>query len=225
MKVKHLVVAAAAVVLSAGSTVLAQSQGAGTGGGGTTYGTGNPSTGQANPNTSGTQGVTTPAGKVPITGLVTGVNAVSGQLSVVAPTSRAVDISMSGQNILIDRDVNYTAVNGPVARNTTIIVNGKKGSLTDLKEGDIVRAAFDPATQTFSDLRAVTSTEVRSNPGQAATDLKSAPGAGGQNPGGQNPSGQNPSGQNPSGQNPGGQNPGGQGPGGQNPSGQNPGGM
>jgi len=113
--------------------------------------------------------------RYPIAGIVTSVDKMGHKVSIVTPTGKATEVQQLGQNILIE--------NGPVALDTRILRDGKNATFNDLKEGDVVRAAYDPTTQTFSNIRAVSSSEVKNNPNQASLDLKNPGPMGGQQPG------------------------------------------
>jgi len=117
-----------------------------------------------------------------VAGVVTKVDKMGHKVSIVAPTGKSTELQQLGQNILVESDVSFQALNGPVAKNTKILRDGKQASFNDLKEGDVVRAAYDPSTQTFSNIRAVSQIEVDSNPNQASVDLKNAGPMGGQKP-------------------------------------------
>ena len=121
--------------------------------------------------------------RYPIAGIVTSVDKMGHKVSIVTPTGKATEVQQLGQNILIESDVNFQALNGPVALDTRILRDGKNATFNDLKEGDVVRAAYDPTTQTFSNIRAVSSSEVKNNPNQASLDLKNPGPMGGQQPG------------------------------------------
>jgi hypothetical protein len=121
------------------------------------------------------QGQTGSAAGQTIAGVVTSVDPHSSTLSIVAPMGSETEVRQVGQNLLIEKGVNYLAVNGPVATNTKVTVDGRRASLNDVKEGDVVRASFDSKTQTFSNINAVSTSEVKGNPRQAAKDLSVAP--------------------------------------------------
>jgi hypothetical protein len=61
-------------------------------------------------------------------------------------------------------------------------IDGEQSSLSNLKEGDVARAAFDPSQQQFLNVSAVTPDEMRNDFNKARSDLRMARGSHDQSP-------------------------------------------
>jgi len=109
-----------------------------------------------------------------IAGVVTKVDANGHQLTLVTPAGAEVDVTRIGKSVLVERDVNLVSVQAPVQSSAKVFIDGKQSSLSNLKEGDVVRAAFDPNQQAFVNVAAVTPKEVDSNLDRAHSDLHPA---------------------------------------------------
>jgi hypothetical protein len=113
-----------------------------------------------------------PGAEPMVAGVVTSVDPNGHELTLVAPAGAEVDVSRVGQTVFVERGVNLVAVKAPVGNSAQVSVDGQPSSLTNLKEGDVVRAAFDPNQQQFIDVRAVTPQEMRNDMSKARSDLR-----------------------------------------------------
>jgi ABC-type sulfate transport system substrate-binding protein len=111
----------------------------------------------------------TPKDQLPIAGVVTSVK--GDHLSIMAPSSAESKITQVGNTLTVEKGVNFQTIHGGLGPQARILRDGKKASLTDIKEGDVVHAAYDPNSKSFSDIRAVSSDEFESDQAQAKHDL------------------------------------------------------
>jgi hypothetical protein len=118
--------------------------------------------------------MTTSKGQLPIAGVVTGVK--NDKLSIMAPSSTESKISSVGNTLTVEKGMSFQTVTGSLGNQAQILRDGKKASLSDIKQGDVVHAAYDPATSSFSNIRVVSSQEFENDQQQSKTDL-GAPGA------------------------------------------------
>jgi hypothetical protein len=112
-----------------------------------------------------------------VAGVVTSVDQNGRQLAVVVPAGAEVDVARMGKSVLVERGVNLIALEAPINNSAQIFIDGKQSSISNLKEGDVVRAAFDPNQQQFLSVSAVTPDEMRNDFNKARTDLHMSNGA------------------------------------------------
>lgn len=115
-----------------------------------------------------------PGKQLPVAGVVTSVD--NNKLSILAPSTAESEITKIGNSVIVEKNQSFQAVTGPLAPQAQIMRDGKKANLNDIKEGDVVHAAYDEANKNFSDIRAVSNHEFINDQQQAKTDL-SSPGA------------------------------------------------
>jgi hypothetical protein len=107
-----------------------------------------------------------------VAGVVTSVDPSGHELTLVAPAGGEVDVARVGQSVFLERGVNLLSVQAPVEKSAQVWIDGRKSSLSDLKEGDLVRAAFDANQQQILNVRAVTPQEMRNDLNKARSDLR-----------------------------------------------------
>jgi hypothetical protein len=120
---------------------------------------------------------TTSQGRATVAGVVTSVDKNGRELALVVPAGAEVDVARIGKSVLVERGVNLIAVEAPISNSAQIWIDGKQSSLSNLKEGDVVRAAFDPNQQQFLSVSAVTPDEMHNDFNKARTDLHMGSGA------------------------------------------------
>lgn len=124
---------------------------------------GAPGTGTARSNQGQTQ---------PVTGVVTKLDAGKRMLTVVAPSGTEIDITNLGKTVFVDRGVDLVSVQAPVEKDVQVWRDGKQASFSSLKEGDVVRASFDPAKARFSSVSAVSQNQIDKDASEAQAQLK-----------------------------------------------------
>jgi hypothetical protein len=119
-----------------------------------------------------TQANATSHRRATVVGVVTSVDQNGRELAVVMPAGAEVDVARMGKSVLVERGVNLIALEAPINNSAQIWIDGKQSSISNLKEGDVVRAAFDPNQQQFLSVSAVTPNEMRNDFNKARTDLR-----------------------------------------------------
>lgn len=98
---------------------------------------------------------------MPIAGVVTQRDS-AGMLTVVAPLGATTEVVEVGQNAyVVDDRERLMAVEGRLGQGATITKDGKTARVTEIKEGDFVRATWNAQNQTFTKLEATSAKELR----------------------------------------------------------------
>jgi Cu/Ag efflux protein CusF len=109
-----------------------------------------------------------------VAGVVTKIDSGKKQLTLVAPTGAEVEVERMGKSLFVEKGVNLVSIQAPIASSAQVFIDGKQSSFSNLKEGDVVRASFDPNQQAFLNVAAVTPKEIDENLPQAKKDLQAA---------------------------------------------------
>ncbi len=107
----------------------------------------------------------------PITGVLTSIDGSKHALTLVTPAGQEVDVTRIGKTVYVDRGVDLVSVQAKVAQNAKVTVDGNNANFSALKEGDVVRANFDPASASFISLNAVSAKQINQDVSQAQAQL------------------------------------------------------
>jgi hypothetical protein len=110
--------------------------------------------------------------KLPVAGVVTGIDKKSNTLTIVVPGSTNVDMTKYGKALMTEQDTNLISLKAPVGQGAPLVRDGKSAKLSDIKEGDVVRTSFDPNAMSFLGVNAVSQKQIDKDISTAQKELQ-----------------------------------------------------